>query len=265
MLNTMVIENAIEKALIYERCGVSIIFIDLELIGKQKRQGHLNTHITDHKMTDVSVLSNNLSRSKLLVRINPVHKNSKEEIEEVISRGANIIMLPMFKEKKEVESFLNFINGRVKTSLLFETKESLINSSDILSLGDIDCAHIGLNDMHLSYDLNFIFETISKKIIDPLVEQFKSKSIPYGIGGIAPMDRGLLKGNLILKEYVRLGSTAVILSREFKKILSESENHLLNEIKILNQSYHKALKLTKTQIQSNFVHFCKEIDKIAQE
>ena len=105
-MNTMVIENAIEKALIYERCGVSKIFIDLELIGKQKRQGHLNTHITNHKMKDVSVLSNNLSRSKLLVRINPIHKNSKEEIEEVISRGANIIMLPMFKEKKEVEALL---------------------------------------------------------------------------------------------------------------------------------------------------------------
>ena len=72
--------------------------------------------------------------------------------------------------------------------------------------------HIGLNDMHLSYDLNFIFETISKKIIDPLVEQFKAKSIPYGIGGIAPMDKGLLKGDLILE---RVCKTPVLLQVSF--------------------------------------------------
>ena len=50
----MVIENAIEKALIYERCGSNNI-ANFDLIGYQVLQGHI-TLICIHKMTDVSVL-----------------------------------------------------------------------------------------------------------------------------------------------------------------------------------------------------------------
>ena len=51
--------------------------------------------------------------------------------------------------------------------------------------------------------------------MDRIADKFKEHGIPFGIGGIARLGRGILPAEHILAEHIRLGSQAVILSRSF--------------------------------------------------
>src|SRR5699024_10626996 len=125
------------------------------------------------------------------------------------------IMLPYFKTKEEVDYFISKVNGRVKTCLLLETSEAVENLDSILELKNIDYIHIGLNDLHLSYKLNFMFEPVSNGTVERIIETSKQKNIKYGFGGIAKIGEGTLPAERILAEHYRLGSQMVIISRSF--------------------------------------------------
>ena len=94
----LMITNDPLKAKILSDNGVDRIFVDLEILGKQKRQGHLDTVISKHKISDVAKIKKTISQGEVLVRINPLNNNSQSEIEKVIDNGADIIMLPMFTD-----------------------------------------------------------------------------------------------------------------------------------------------------------------------
>jgi hypothetical protein len=53
----MIIENSVSQAKKYEQFGVSRIFVDLETIGKNERQGHLNTVMSNHNISDIEPYS----------------------------------------------------------------------------------------------------------------------------------------------------------------------------------------------------------------
>lgn len=214
----MYITNDVDDASLAEKSGVDWIFVDLEINGKEDRQGHLDTVISYHSITDVKKIKSVLTTSKLLVRVNPIYCKSQEEINTVIDDGADIVMLPFFKESSEVEKFVEMINGRASVCLLLETKEAVNNLDEILSIKGIDYIHIGLNDLHLSYELNFMFELLSLGIVENIVNKIKAYDIEYGFGGIANLGKGELNSELILNEHLRLGSTMTILSRSFSAV-----------------------------------------------
>lgn len=214
-LTLMYITNQPEVAKIAQDAGVDRIFVDLEIIGKIERQGHLDTVISKHEIEDVSRIKEVLTSSELLVRVNPIHEASKEEIDEVIRRGANVVMLPMFKTRKEVEKFIEYVDGRVTTCLLLETKEAVENLQGILSVKGIDEIHIGLNDLHLAYEKKFMFELLSEGLVEDLCSAIDERGIKYGFGGIARLGQGMLPAEYIIPEHYRLGSTRVILGRSF--------------------------------------------------
>lgn len=214
-LDYMFITNDPKVAEVAQVCGVKRVWIDLETLGKEERQKGMNTVKSQHSLSDISKLRPVLNRSELLVRINPIYSQSREEIDEAIDRGADMLMLPMFKTSDEVKKFLDYVGGRVKTTLLFETKESYERQDEILHIGGFDEAHIGLNDMHLSYGLTFMFELLSNGLVETMCKKFKEYRIPYGFGGIAKIGEGLLPAERIIAEHYRLGSTRAILSRSF--------------------------------------------------
>lgn len=214
-LQLMYITNDKKIAKIAENSGVDWIFIDLEVIGKEERQGHLDTVISHHKIEDVKDIKENLNKAKVIVRINPIYHGSKEEIHRVIQAGADIIMLPFFKSKKEVEQFLHYTNGYIKTCLLIETPEAVKNIDSILSVPGIDYVYIGLNDLHIGYQRLFMFSLLADGTVETICKKISAKGIPYGVGGIARLTQGMLPAEYIIREYYRLGSSMVILSRSF--------------------------------------------------
>lgn len=214
-LALMYITNNPTVAQIAEKNGVQRVWIDLETLGKEERQKNLNTVKSHHCIHDVEVISNVLTTSEVLVRINPLNPGSEEEINQVIAAGADMIMLPMWKSTEDVKQFLSFVNGRVKTTLLLETKEAVECLDQVLELGGFDEIHIGLNDLHLSYGLTFMFELLANGTVESLCKKIAAIGIPYGFGGIARIGEGTLPAEWIVKEHYRLGSTRAILSRSF--------------------------------------------------
>lgn len=220
-LSLMYITNNVDVALIAQRAGVDRIWIDMEYIDKEKRQGGLDTVKSHHTVEDVARLRPHIKQSELLVRINPVHDatdayvSTEQEIEQVIAAGADVIMLPMFRTAGEVKRFLDCVGGRTKTILLFETAEAVQNVDDILALEGVDEVHIGLNDLHLAYGMDFMFELICQDTVAKLCETFRAKGVKYGFGGIARVGFGMLPAEHVIAEHYHLGSTAAILSRGF--------------------------------------------------
>ena len=186
-----------------------------------------------HTVDDVAAIKNVVNQAKVLVRVNPVHdalpnySSSKDEIDAVINAGADIIMLPFFKTIREVEEFIGYVDNRAKTCLLVETPEAAGILEQIIKVPGIDMIHIGLADGS----------------VDKWAKIIKDEGIPFGFGGLASLDGGIIPGRMILKEHYRLGSQMVIVSRSFcnaDKIsdLEEIRNVFvkgINEIRALEQ------------------------------
>ena len=246
-LTLMYITNNPVVALIAEKNGVQRICIDLETLGKEERQKNLNSVKSHHCVHDIEVISNVLTISEMLVRVNPINENSFAEINRVIDAGADMIMLPMWKSVAEVKEFLRIVNHRVKTTLLLETKEAVECIDEVLTMGGFDEIHIGLNDLHLSYGMTFMFELLANGTVETLCNKFRKAGIPYGFGGIARIGEGMLPAEKIIMEHYRLGSTRAILSRSFcnaeeigdireiESIFSENMTRLRNYESLLGQ------------------------------
>lgn len=211
----MYITNNPQVALIGERCGVDRLWVDMEWMGKEERQPGMDTVKSHHTQEDISALREVLTKSQLMVRVNPIHDKSKEEVREAISRGAEIVMLPMWKTVDEVKRFIEYVDGKAVVNLLLETKEALEGLYQIVKIPGIDEVHIGLNDLHLSMHKKFMFELLSDGTVDHICNVLRNNHIKYGFGGIGRIGSGVLPAEYILSEHVRLGSNMVILSRSF--------------------------------------------------
>lgn len=234
-IKLMYITNNPQVALIGERCGVDRLWVDMEWIGKEERQPG-DTVKSHHTLEDISNLRNVLTHSKLMTRVNPIHGGSKEEIRESINRGADVVMLPMWKTVDEVNRFIEYVNGRAKVNLLLETKEAWHILNQVVAIPGINEIYVGLNDLHLSLHKSFMFEMLADGTVDEICDVLKTNDIDYGFGGIGRIGGGMLPANHILAEHVRLGSQMVILSRTF---CNTNHIHDLDEIR---EDFQKGVK-----------------------
>lgn len=254
------ITNDPEVAQYFEKCGIDDIMVDLEIVGKKERQKGLNTVISAHSMEDISIIKSKLSKAKCLVRINPVHEGTKREIEEAISRKADILMLPMFTTADEVKFFIENVGNRAKKYLLLETAQALVRVDDILKLRGIDAIHIGLNDLSISMGLNFLYEPLLGGIVEYLSKKIISKKIKFGFGGVSRLE----VGKLLLSEHYRLGSEMVILNRHFK-YYKETYDEIIEVVDIKEEivkinNYLEGLKnSTIYELEQNRLDFILEI------
>jgi hypothetical protein len=255
-MKLMLITNSKVVALNAFSAGVKRLFVDLEILGKVERQGHLDTLISNHSFEDISNIRKTVPNAELIVRLNPLNSNSKEEIREAIERGADIIMQPMIQHSHEVEEFASYINNRVKFIPLVETISAINTLDHITEIPGVNEIYIGLNDLHLELKKKFMFELLADGTIDRAVKVIKKKNIPFGFGGIARLSEGLLPAELILGEHVRLGSSMIILSRTFNRqnegisdLQQNSEATI--EIKKILDHYNKLNILTSGDLQKN--------------
>ena len=270
--NLMYITNKPQVAEIAESAGVDRIFVDMEYIGKADRQGGMDTVQNHHTLEDVKTIAQTIKKAKLLVRVNPIHEksedyiSSEEEIDQAIKNGADILMLPYFKTVKEVETFLEIVNGRVKTMLLLETPEAANIVDDILKLKGIDEIFVGLNDLSLGYGKKFMFELLSDGTVEELCFKFKKANIPYGFGGIAALGKGELPAEKIIIEHYRMGSTSVILSRSFCNTnevndIETIRNIFMNGIREI-RDYENTVAVHRDFFESNIQEIKRIVNKI---
>ena len=240
-LKLMYITNKPEIALIAEKYGVDRIWIDLEREGKAERQKGRDSVKSDHTIEDIRKIAPLLSVSELLVRINPWNEKSQDEIDTVIAAGADMIMLPMWKNVEEVVLFADAVKGRCKTSLLLETKEAEKCLNEVLERYEkrtlfFDEIHVGLNDLHISYGLTFMFELLADGTVEHICRRIEVAGIPYGYGGIAKIGEGAVPAEEVIMEHYRLHSTRAILSRAF------CDSARINDPETIDQVFQENMK-----------------------
>ena len=228
-LKLMYITNDPQVSVIAQDAGVDRIFVDMEYIGKNERQFGMDTVKSHHTVEDVRKIKGCLTRAQLLVRCNPIHDKtdahpgSEAEIDAVIRAGADVVMLPYFKNTEEVRRFLDCVGGRCTAMLLIETPEAAELADEILNIPGVDEVLIGLNDLSLGYGKRFMFELLADGTVEKLCRKCAENGIPYGFGGIASLGKGMLPSEYVIQEHYRLGSGCAILSRSFCDINKVSD------------------------------------------
>lgn len=261
-LNLFYITNRPEIATIAQEAGVDRIFIDMEYIGKDARQGGMDTVQNHHTVADVANIRKCLNTSELLVRVNSIHdkasvyESSEDEIARTIGAGADVIMLPMYRSIADVERFLKAVDGRAKTILLDETPEACTIMDEVLKFKEVDEIHIGLNDLHLALGMKFMFEPLADGTVDNLASKIKAAGKPFGFGGIARLGYGTLPAERIITEHYRVGSTRAILSRSFcnaDKVDDMEEVHqiFMSEVLKIRELEKSLVNYTPAQFEEN--------------
>lgn len=220
----MILVADAQSAIDAQNAGVDRIFYDLEYIGKAERQRGRNTVKSMNSIEDIPKLRKVLNTSELLVRTNPIHAYSKSEIDKAIQYGADILMLPMVMDHHDVEHYVDMVAGRAKVCIMIETAAAMARLDKILAVQGVDEIFLGLNDLHISMGLTFMFELLCDGMVEYIADKCKMAGMPFGFGGIARIGEGDLPSDYILGEHVRLGSQSVILSRTFKGMAGVDKN-----------------------------------------
>lgn len=272
----MYITNRPEIAIIAEASGVDRIFIDMEYIGKDLRQGGMDTVQNHHTFADIETIRRCVSKSKVQVRVNPIHEqvdgycNTEDEVKQAIDCGADILMLPMYKSLAEVERFLKAVDGKATTLLLAETTEAADIMQDVVRIPEVDEIHLGLNDLHLAMGMKFMFELLSDGTVDRLCDIIRPSGKPFGFGGIARLGHGILPAEKIIMDHYRLGSSMAILSRSFcdankTEDVSLIDNLFMTEVKKIRDAERIYATCTPAEFNANHQEVIKLVNTIIEK
>ena len=222
MIDLLTITNSPALAAACDALPGMRLFVDLERNGKAERQAGRNTFISTHQIGDVGHVKAVLSHARLMVRVNPYDPAqalaAQAEVDEVIAQGADMIMLPMFTSAVQLRAFSAIVAGRVPLVPLLETAGALASLNDWITTPGIAEVFVGLNDLHVSLGCRFMFEPLLLGHVERVATAARQHGLRFGFGGIARVNEGLLPGQDVLAEHLRLGSQAVILSRTFNRV-----------------------------------------------
>lgn len=260
--NLMILASTQEDALSAQNAGVDRIFYDLEYIGKAERQRGRDTVKYHNDIEQIPALREVVTSSSLLVRTNPIGAYTASEVEKAITYGADYLMLPMAMDKNDAETYVRLIDGRAKVIIMIETAASMTRIDDILEVTGVDELFIGLNDLHISLGLNFLFEPLAGGLVDYIANKCRAKGMPFGFGGIARIGDGILPADMILGEHVRLGSSSVILSRTFKGGDSPVAIDFKQEVDKVRNRYNELQSWTTEELDANRLKVKQIVNKI---
>ena len=83
-------------------------------------------------------------------------------------------------------------------------------------MGGFDEIHIGLNDLHLSYGMSFMFEPLANGTVEELCKKFKAAGVPYGFGGIAKLGDGMLPADTAIENTTGIGEAVC---KEYEQVM----------------------------------------------
>jgi 2-keto-3-deoxy-L-rhamnonate aldolase RhmA len=241
------------RAQLAAEAGVDRVMVDLEMVGKRERQGHLDTLISGHTAADISIVRRSVPDATLVVRTDP-WPYAQPQVAAAIEAGADVLMLPMFTGPDEVNPFVAAVDGRARVLLLLETAEGVRNLQQVLAVPGVDEVHVGLNDLHLQVGSRFMFEPLADGTVERIAQAVHEAGIRFGFGGVGRVGgSGILSPELVLSEHVRLGSTQVILSRDFLGAFDNPTrpDALAHEVSVLRRAYDALSEASPATLTQN--------------
>lgn len=236
------------------------VFVDLERAGKTERQAGRGSFISTHALEDVARIKAELRHARLMVRLDPWDAGTPAQVEAALVQGADLLMLPMFTDAATVREFAAVVDGRCGIVPLLETRQALESLDDWIGSPGLVEVFVGLNDLHLSMGLRFMFEPLALGCVDRVAAAARAHGVRFGFGGIAQLEGGLLPGRDVLAEHLRLGSRAVIISRSF----AAGPLGLEAGVDVLRRAEVELAARTPAQIESDRERIAGRIHEIAQ-
>jgi hypothetical protein len=249
------ITNKPDLACLAEDAGIDRLFIDLEQLGKARRQGGQGLFLSDHRLEDIASLRRSLRKAKLMVRIDPLHPGSEGQIASVIDSGTDLIMLPYFHRIDEAQVFLDLVSRRALAVLLVETREAAEMLGELCTLPGVAEIHLGLNDLSLCLGKRFLFDLIADGTVDRLCDVLRSSGLPFGVGGLACLRRHDLpvSPELVLAFQVCQGASRGWLGRSFRTINPSSYADSVRELRRAIAYWHAADSAAKEQMRAELL------------
>ena len=237
------------------------LFVDLERMGKAQRQAGRNTFISAHALDDVGRVKQALRASPLMVRVNPMHGGTPAEVDGALAQGADLLMLPMFTQARELRDFAALVAGRAPIVPLLETAGALQCLDEWIGTPGLVEIYVGLNDLHLSLGHRFMFEALALGLVDRVAQAAHRQGLRFGFGGIARLDEGQLPGRDVLAEHLRLGSGSVILSRTFHR--GGDSDPFEAEVALLRDAERELAQRSAAQVEADARRIAATIERIA--
>ncbi len=266
-LDFFFITNKSDLAEFVDQFGIRYVMVDLEILGKRERQSGRNTLISDHSVEDVNRIKSVLRNAELVVRVNPLHSGTAEEITECLAAGADLLMLPMFQNANTVKEFCEIVDGRAGVIPLVETAGAVRDLDRIVGQNGVERIHIGLNDLHLDMGRTFLFEPLADGTVDMIASRCRAAGVPFGIGGVSLIGSGEVPGETVLGEHARVGSTAAILSRTFHQSAENREElqgkiDFPAEVKKLRKTFLEHLNRSESNVESDRLNFRERVASV---
>jgi len=219
MMDLIYITDKPEEVEIACEAGISFIMIDLEHIGKAKRQPNMNTRISNHSFSSLAAIQKIIGtcQSSLIVRCNSL---------DVISRS----------EIRDINQAYSLLGRSKKLIFLLETATSYVYRDNIMpELKESDICYLGLNDMSIEFNLRHMMDLYKYEIVKDFASTFNKWGIRFGVGGIGiPKEEYTLSVNDIISYQKGYNSTLSILTRDWSNIIYGDEFTLgINELRRL--------------------------------
>jgi hypothetical protein len=143
-----------------------------------------------------------------------------------------------------------------------ETAEALASLDDWVPTPGLAEVYVGLNDLHLSLGLRFMFEPLANGMVERVARAAAAQGLRFGFGGVARLDEGLLPGCDVLAEHLRLGSQAVILSRTFHR--SDAQTPFEDEVGAIRVAEVALGERSADQVEADRVRIAACFEAIAR-
>ena len=230
-----------------------------------KKPADAGTEITNKKFTPEE--TEKIEEAKKAEAARPASEKAQEKADDLAEKAEKLKKQADADAKTaaEKEAALEKTNAVLK-----ETKEAVEHLDSILTLPGIDEVHIGLNDLHLAYHLDFMFEPLVNGLVENICLKLKEANLPFGFGGIARIGEGTLPAEKILMEHYRLGSSRVILSRTFCNIdkindLGKLEPEFIENVLKIREFEHSLLETNSVVFEANRKEVAQQVAMIVKE
>lgn len=218
-----------------EDAGIERIMIDLERLGKAERQAGRGLFLSSHTIHDVSRIKRVLTRARLTVRVDPPHPATREQTAQVVSAGADFVMLPYFDRLDQAAEFVDAVGRQAAPVLLVERVGAVAILLELCRLPGLAEIHVGLNDLSISRGLAHWFDVLATPALDEVLAILRSSGLPFGFGGIGSLRRRdlPLAPALVLAEQVLQRATRGWLGRSFRE---PAYSNLAREVCLLRKA-----------------------------